>query len=255
MENPKKPYKPKMKGMSFFAFIFSIFIYISIFYIFNLSPSTLFTNTKFWFLISNNLILIIAVDYGAFSSVSKDKLPIYNEYVMHSKASSNSSSFVLEYQEIEKKSNNTQKQTDKAESMQKKKEKESEHAQNQLQIVAVHEQEKPSINTAEDQDHIEDKMIVHVGKKIECESNKISEERRNTYRRSKSDKVKRVVINESKNSVILKRPETKKYGQENEGEAVNEFLTMSDEDLNRRVEEFIQRFNRQIRLQVDNYDN
>ncbi|KAF4381859.1 hypothetical protein G4B88_001154 [Cannabis sativa] len=88
MENPMKFYKPNNKeyyyynyynynklgnkGMvSFFASILSVFIYTSIFYYtFNLSISTLFHNSKFWFLISNTLIIIIAVDYGAFSSSS-----------------------------------------------------------------------------------------------------------------------------------------------------------------------------------------
>ncbi|KAG6416743.1 hypothetical protein SASPL_124181 [Salvia splendens] len=52
---------------SFYFFLVFIVMYISTFYIFNLSPSTLMRTTKFWFIMSNTLILIIAADSGAFS--------------------------------------------------------------------------------------------------------------------------------------------------------------------------------------------
>lgn len=58
---------------SLVAFVFCVFIYISIFYLFNISPSSLLNDSKFWFFISNTLIFIIAADYGSFSSYSKRK--------------------------------------------------------------------------------------------------------------------------------------------------------------------------------------
>ncbi|KAF7121004.1 hypothetical protein RHSIM_Rhsim13G0115100 [Rhododendron simsii] len=87
-ENQLKPLKlqgskqkdQKPNGISFWALLFSIFVFVSVFYIFNLSPSSLLNTTKFWFFIFNTLILIIAVDFGA----SKKQAEIYEEFVEES---------------------------------------------------------------------------------------------------------------------------------------------------------------------------
>ncbi|XP_055961909.1 uncharacterized protein LOC130015567 [Mercurialis annua] len=106
-----------------------------------------------------------------------------------------------------------------------------------------------------------DENKLEIAKKEECNTSNEGGRDKNkvmmtkTFLHSKSDIVKRVVIDESKN--IVRRVETFWYDNSSsdggEEESDNEYANMSDEELNRRVEDFIQRFNKQIQHQRDVY--
>ncbi|KAJ6926136.1 hypothetical protein NC651_010546 [Populus alba x Populus x berolinensis] len=72
-----------------------------------------------------------------------------------------------------------------------------------------------------------------------------------TFQRSKSESYKRVMFDESKN--IIRRIETEKYEPPESIEEKDGYANMSNEEINTRVEEFIQRFKKQIRLPGEVY--
>ncbi|CAI8590872.1 unnamed protein product [Vicia faba] len=239
----------KANNLSFFASIFSLFIYICIFYIFNLSPSSLLNNNIFWFVISNTLILIIAIDYEAFSSSKQKQEHLHEEYVKYSHETRNYvSSIPNTYVEVE--------QVDKQCIINPKLElehvkKDTIVPQRVLEIV-LHNQ--PKKRTSDDSTNYEKKystLHLHVDDDIGHKEHEEKEKfpTRSIFQRSKSyrhNRAKHVVINERKNSVT--RLDSMKIEPKVEEE--NEFSMMSNEDLNKRVEEFIQKFNKQIRLQA-----
>ncbi|KAI4298286.1 hypothetical protein L6164_031863 [Bauhinia variegata] len=249
-EDSMKSNKPK--GLSLFASIFSLFISIYIFYIFSLSPYTIFNNTIFWFLMSNTLILIIAADYGAFSS-SKDKQDIYlyEEYVKHSRARNYvPSSYVPKYQQVdEKRLDIKQAKPGGGEILQENNKEtitpKSEIPERVLEIVVQNDPKKPSCDESVNKE--KPALALQMN---HCEASEEKPIPERALRRCKSyrhDSRKHVVIDESKNAVW--RSESMRQ-EERVLEEENEFSSMTTEELNRRVEEFIQRLHRQMRLQA-----
>ncbi|KAF5752732.1 hypothetical protein HS088_TW01G00649 [Tripterygium wilfordii] len=216
-QDPKQDYYypiKTQKGIRFIiGFLLPIFVYVSISYTFKLSPSNLFNNTKFWFFISNTLLLIIAADYNSFSENKKDD--VYEEYVRRRTS----------------------------------------HCQPRSNIISP--SLVPSYSTTISKEDVEEvaeiKEVIITSENTQLgveEKNKIEGER--SYRRSKSERVKRVSFDESKNVIVRSSSAEKldelpsKEEEVVEEEEGNEFSNMSNEELNRRCEDFIQR---QIRLQ------
>ncbi|KAG6419343.1 hypothetical protein SASPL_121563 [Salvia splendens] len=186
---------------SFYFFFVFIIMYISTFYIFNLSPSTLIRTTKFWFIMSNTLILIIAADSGAFSlqDYAKDNLP----------PTPLSYNFPTKY--VPTITPNHHHHTPQDDSLDQPPEK-------IIQVVVV---------AASDDDHI---VLTQETLEIEKQTG------------GKDDDEKESEIERVEEEVV----ETLSEAEREE----DEYSRMSDEEVNERVEEFIRRFNRQIRLQA-----
>ncbi|KAF7851163.1 hypothetical protein BT93_C1275 [Corymbia citriodora subsp. variegata] len=227
IQNPQKFYKSKdhkrrVKGMSFLVFILSVFLYISIFYIFNLSPSQNFKNSKFWFFISNTLILIIAADYGAFSSSSKERGDIlYEEYLVRTSLAKNSS--VGGFVPVLRHDPETVEENVSGE--------EEKHVVlEETQAVALLEPEREA-GSKQSQE----------GEEVATNCPQGDEAEKHVEVNGEAEK--EIVVNEVAES------ETENVCVGMITEENDEFSTMSDEELNRRVEEFIWKLKRQIQLQ------
>ncbi|KAM3251043.1 hypothetical protein P3L10_005113 [Capsicum annuum] len=259
--------------LSLWAFVFSIIMYISVFYMFNLSPYTLVSTTNFWFFISNTLILIIAADFN-FGSSSSDQEYLFQEYMKNcqEKSTITTSTSTFNYSPYNA--------IDKMEIIIPHEEvvmitKEEEDIKDVV-LVENDKQEEEIINTINEENEIyqEDKkeksgeVECTLSKKVQADALKFplcarSEEVKCT--RSKSD-LKAIIMVETNenndekkiNNGIIQRSKSERYDfvANNGDEEINdEFSEMSVEELNRRVEEFIQRFNRQIRLQAASRKN
>ncbi|XP_052179821.1 uncharacterized protein LOC127793083 [Diospyros lotus] len=230
-ENNPKKMEGKSSGISYWAFLLSVFIYISIFYIFDLSPSSLFNTTKFWFLISNTLVLIIAADFGAFSSSRNYNIPdLYT-----SARTSSFPSFESQYREMTKPSIKVENsREEKGHQLHATPEKIK-----QVVVVVVNNSEATP----------ENKIKKKVEEKVKPEITSKADHNAARHVRSLSEKAF-PVAKKMENQIVLRRTESEKREENHEEEEENEFSAMSDEELNRRVEDFIRRSNMQIRLQA-----
>ncbi|KAJ8761952.1 hypothetical protein K2173_006554 [Erythroxylum novogranatense] len=246
------------KKMPFFAFVFSIFLYLSVFYKFNLSPSKLFNNSKFWFFISNTLIIILALDYSVFSSSSEhNRYDLYQEYVMRRQKTLPSyiSRTIIPEEEVEHFHDTEIVPYDNIINSEKGLAIEPEKPRTSLDLPEKWLLRPPEHKNIPNDDEGISGQEARQRSGTNYEENKKVEVR--TMQRSKSDGSKKVMFDESRN--IIRRVETEKFERSSDkseaGEKVDDYENMSNEELNKRVEDFIQRFNRQIRLEKAVEDN
>ncbi|KAL0912049.1 hypothetical protein M5K25_017992 [Dendrobium thyrsiflorum] len=160
----------KKTSISILLVLSLLLLYLSLL---NISPTNLIEDTTFWFLLSNSIIFIVAVDYGVFSA--PDDTNIYDEFIRHTRSYSRPPCLVIE----------------KSKSRENVKE------------------EKNSLNSSENET-----ISVKNEKVVEC---------------FPAEKPAEPVSSS--------------------GEEENEYSMLSDEELNRRVEEFIRKFNRELSSQ------
>ena len=217
--------------LSLLIFIFKYYFFSD----FSVSRSSLFSTTKFWFLVSNILILIIALDFGAFCSSSNDDL-----YKDHQNDDN--------YQ--------NQRENDLKYHTPAPKIAETVYNEQVKDIVVYKVNKSSTYNKADHQMKPimiseKDDVVHQLGSKVDRKDEKNDQDKKKAppcrhLSMSDGDAAVALKDHKEKNTSVLYRSKTENFDMNAED---NEFSSMSNEELNKRVEEFIKRCNRQIRLE------
>lgn len=258
MFEPCKPQKRYYHSSSLLSILLSISTYVLIFYVFEVSPSSVFKDTKVLFFISNTLILIITVDYGAFTG--NERHDFSGEYTAAAAAAMRRRAYNYTPVPVFTYGENARQQNSGHAEMKNRKDVVEESMVKDIVCVSSPPEKIVS------QEKLREDVAKEEYKPVSEKSSAVNEENRKarnhvnrkSYGRTKSDKPRRVKITEDekakRKSYRRSESDSSKWmvvsqKRENVEEESDEFSKMSNEELNRRVEDFIQRFNRQIRLQ------
>ncbi|KAL0721106.1 hypothetical protein Bca4012_035705 [Brassica carinata] len=248
---PTKAKKQYNIYSSFLPILLSILAYVLIFYVLDVSPSSIFHDTKILFFISNALILIIAADYCVFAQ--KENNDLYGEYTaaMRIDASREHSGYEMGLAEVTMK---REKQEEEARAKQPTRcllYKEERVHEKTVQVVSENrliEKYEPAT---------EQNIHIITSREETCNARNLASPK--PYGRSKSDKARsershREIKHRRKSYDRSKSDDSSKWmvdhKWENVREESEEFAKMSNEELNKRVEDFIQRFNTDIKRQT-----
>lgn len=232
----KQPPKPKgAKKISISILVISLpLLYASLLHV---PLSSLFRDTTFWFLISNSIIFIVASDFAASTAENAPcTTSLHDEYVKHSRARAACTRFYSVKEEII--------EPRLADHNADEEKQGSEEPKLKLPVDTI-EAEKGLKDS--DESERADSMAEWMPEP-EPEPAVVCAQQARLCKRSRSE-LEETNAEASRSDLLLPRSATTVVEKGSCGMQESEYWKMSDEELNKRVEEFIRRFNREIRLQ------